>query len=52
MLDYALWHGQGAYVEKLAREANFAAALALTHEGDLLGRFDRTVLWMAIRQSV
>ena len=25
LLDYALWHGQGAYVERLA-EANFAPA--------------------------
>ena len=37
LLDYALWHGQGAYVEKLA-EANFAPALALTHRGQLLAR--------------
>ena len=37
LLDYALWHGQGAYVEKLA-EANFAPALALTHHGSLLTR--------------
>ena len=29
MFDYALWHGQGAYIEKLAREAKFAAALPL-----------------------
>ena len=41
MFDYALWHGQGAYIERLAREARFAAALPLTHDGDLLGRFDR-----------
>jgi hypothetical protein len=37
LLDYALWHGQGAYVEKLAR-ANFAPALTLTHRGELLAR--------------
>ena len=37
LLDYALWHGQGAYVEKLA-QANFAPALALTHRGKLLAR--------------
>ena len=43
VFDYALWHGQGAYIEKLAREANFAAALALTYEGELLGRYDRTL---------
>ena len=43
MFDYALWHGQGAYIEKLAQEAKFAAALPLTHEGDLLGRFEGTL---------
>ena len=43
MFDYALWHGQGAYIEKLAREAKFGAALPLTHEGDLLGRSERTL---------
>ena len=37
LLDYALWHGQGAYVERLA-EANFAPALTLTHRGQLLAR--------------
>ena len=37
LLDYALWHGQGFHVEKLA-EANFAPALTLTHRGLLLGR--------------
>ncbi len=37
LLDYALWHGQGAYVERLAA-ANFAPALALTHREQLLGR--------------
>ncbi len=37
LLDYALWHGQGAYVERLAN-ANFAPALALTHRGYLLAR--------------
>ncbi len=37
LLDYALWHGQGAYVERLA-EANFAPALTLTHHGQLLAR--------------
>jgi hypothetical protein len=37
LLDYALWHGQGGYVEKLA-QANFAPALALTHRGELLAR--------------
>ena len=37
LLDYALWHGQGAYVEGLA-EANFAPALTLTHRGRLLAR--------------
>jgi AAA domain/Ankyrin repeats (many copies) len=42
LLDYALWHGQGAYVEELAA-ANFAPALALTHRGELLGRVNRIV---------
>ncbi len=37
VLDYALWHGQGAYVERLA-QANFAPALTLTHRGQLLAR--------------
>jgi len=37
LLDYALWHGQGAYVEGLA-QANFAPALTLTHRGGLLAR--------------
>src|SRR5208283_5233330 len=37
VLDYALWHGQGAYIERLAT-ANFAPALALTHRGQLLAR--------------
>ena len=37
VLDYALWHGQGGYVEKLAR-ANFAPALTLTYRGELLAR--------------
>ena len=37
LLDYALWNGQGAYVEKLAT-ANFAPALPLTHDGRLLTR--------------
>jgi hypothetical protein len=37
VLDYALWHGQGAYVEKLAK-ANFAPALTLTHRAQLLTR--------------
>ena len=37
LLDYALWHGQGAYIEKLA-QANFAPALPLTHRGQLLTR--------------
>ncbi len=37
LLDYALWHGQGAYVEKLA-DANFAPAQTLTHRGQLLAR--------------
>ena len=40
LLDYALWHGQGAYVEKLAA-VNFAPALALTLDGQLLGRVNR-----------
>ena len=52
MFDYALWHGQGAYIEKLAREAKFAAALPLTHEGDLLGRFERTLYgWRFVNPS-
>ena len=42
LLDYALWHGQGAYVEKLA-EANFAPALTLTHRGQLLARIAQIV---------
>ena len=42
LFDYALWHGQGAYIEKLARQANFAAAVALTHRGELLGRVVNT----------
>ncbi|RBP06412.1 UvrD-like helicase family protein [Roseiarcus fermentans] len=42
MFDYALWHGQGAYIERLAGQAKFAAALPLTHDGELLGRLDRT----------
>jgi hypothetical protein len=37
LLDYALWHGQGAYVERLAR-ANFSPALTLTHRAQLLAR--------------
>jgi AAA domain/Ankyrin repeats (many copies) len=37
LFDYALWHGQGAYIERLAN-ANFAPALALTHRGQLLAR--------------
>jgi hypothetical protein len=37
LLDYALWHGQGAYIEKLA-QANFAPAQSLTHRGELLAR--------------
>ncbi|MGA8582992.1 MAG: ankyrin repeat domain-containing protein [Roseiarcus sp.] len=37
LFDYALWHGQGAYIERLA-DANFAPALALTHRGQLLAR--------------
>ncbi len=40
VLDYALWHGQGAYVERLA-DASFAPALALTHRGHLLARVAR-----------
>jgi hypothetical protein len=43
MFDYALWHGQGGYVEKLALDAHFAAALALTHRGQLLGRVAQTI---------
>ena len=43
MFDYArCGTRQGAYIEKLAQEAKFAAALPLTHEGDLLGRFEGT----------
>ena len=42
LLDYALWHGQGAYVERLA-EANFAPALPLTHRGGLLTRVAQIV---------
>jgi hypothetical protein len=37
LLDYALWHGQGAYIEKLAG-ANFAPAQLLTYRGELLAR--------------
>ena len=37
LLDYALWHEQGGYIEKLA-QANFAPAMALTHRGELLAR--------------
>ncbi len=37
LLDYALWHGQGAYVEALAK-AKFEPAKLLTHNGRLLGR--------------
>ena len=37
LMDYALWHSQGAYIEKLA-EAKFAPALTLTHRGELLAR--------------
>jgi len=37
LLDYALWHGQGNYVEALAR-ANFEPARMLTHDGRLLAR--------------
>ena len=52
MFDYALWHGQGAYIERLAREAKFAAALPLTQGGELLGRFDRTWNgWRYVRPS-
>ena len=52
MFDYALWHGQGAYIEKLARDAKFAAALPLTHDGDLLGRFERTLYgWRFVNPS-
>jgi hypothetical protein len=40
LLDYALWHGQGAYVERLAA-ANFAPAQTLTHRGQLLARIAR-----------
>ena len=42
LLDYALWHGQGAYVERLA-EANFAPALTLTHRGRLLARVAQVI---------
>ena len=42
LLDYALWHGQGAYVERLA-EMNFEPALPLTHRGGLLTRV--TEIW-------
>ena len=42
MLDNELWHGLGAFIEKLARQANFAAAVALTHRGALLGRVTQT----------
>ena len=42
LLDYALWHGQGAYVERLA-EANFAPALTLTHRGRLLTRVAQVI---------
>ena len=34
---------KAAYIEKLAREAKFGAALPLIHEGDLLGRSERTL---------
>lgn len=37
LLSYALWHGQGAYVEALAG-ANFEPAKMLTHNGRLLAR--------------
>ena len=37
LLAYALWHGQGAYVEALAK-ANFEPAKLLTHNGRLLAR--------------
>src|SRR5271157_4175159 len=52
MFDYALWHGQGAYIEKLARDAKFGAALPLTHEGELLGRSERTLYgWRFVNPS-
>ena len=41
LLDYALWHGQGAYVERLA-QASFAPALTLTHRGQLLAPIAHT----------
>lgn len=37
LLDYALWHGQGTYVEELAK-ANFEPAKLLTQNGRLLAR--------------
>ncbi|WP_373503662.1 ankyrin repeat domain-containing protein [Aestuariivirga sp.] len=37
LLDYALWHGQGTYVEALAK-ANFEPAKLLIHNGRLLAR--------------
>ena len=37
LFDFALWHGQGAYVEKLA-QAKFEPAQALTYKGELLAR--------------
>jgi hypothetical protein len=39
LLDYALWHGQGAWIEKLAH-AQFGPALTLTHEGGLIARLE------------
>ena len=40
LFDYALWHGQGGYIEQLAA-ANFPPARALTHGGELLARVAR-----------
>jgi hypothetical protein len=37
LFDYALWHGQGAYIERLA-EAQFAPAQPLMYRGMLLAR--------------
>jgi hypothetical protein len=43
LMDYALWHGQQAWVEQLAH-ANFSAAKSLAPEGEF-GRIDEAALF-------